>query len=107
VELVKIMLVRETRDLKTAKKLRKKIKQMGVSYDWIPTDDWDSFVAAFAEDDHKTGKEHTVGIEGNNCRLKAQGKAGVSERTCCFSKKLFDHLRAFDIAPFYINYSFV
>jgi IS1 family transposase len=54
------------RDLKTAKKLRKKIKQMGISHDWIATDDWDSFIAAFAGDNHKTGKEHTVGIERNN-----------------------------------------
>jgi IS1 family transposase len=79
---------------------------MGISYEWIATDEWDSFVAAFAEDNHKTGKEHTVGIEGNNCRLKAQGKAGVSEDRL-FSKKLFNPLRAFDMALFYVNYGFV
>ncbi|MDR1863893.1 MAG: IS1 family transposase, partial [Spirochaetaceae bacterium] len=28
-------------------------------------------------------------------------------RTCCFSKKLYNHLKAFDIAFFYINYGFV
>ncbi|MDR1863919.1 MAG: IS1 family transposase, partial [Treponema sp.] len=26
---------------------------------------------------------------------------------CCFSKKLYNHLKAFDIAFFYINYGFV
>jgi IS1 family transposase len=38
------------RDLKTAKKLRKKIQQLGISYDRLATDDWDSFIAVFAED---------------------------------------------------------
>ncbi|MDR2247055.1 MAG: IS1 family transposase, partial [Treponema sp.] len=28
-------------------------------------------------------------------------------RTCCFSKKLFNHLKAFEVAFFYINYGFV
>ncbi|MDR2176534.1 MAG: IS1 family transposase, partial [Treponema sp.] len=28
-------------------------------------------------------------------------------RTCCFSKKLFNHRKAFDMAFFYINYGFV
>ncbi|MDR3327037.1 MAG: IS1 family transposase, partial [Prevotellaceae bacterium] len=27
--------------------------------------------------------------------------------TCCFSKKLFNHFKAFDLAFFYINYGFV
>jgi IS1 family transposase len=94
------------RDLKTAKKLRKKIKQLGISYDWIATDDWDSFIAVFAEDNHKTGKEHTVGIEGNNCRLRHRVRRAF-RRTSCFSKKLFNHLKALEMAFFYINYGFV
>jgi hypothetical protein len=28
-------------------------------------------------------------------------------RTCCFSKKLFKHWKAFNTAFFYINYGFV
>ena len=32
---------------------------------------------------------------------------GLSEKTCCFSKKLFNHFKAFDLAFFYINYGFV
>ncbi|MDR1986262.1 MAG: IS1 family transposase, partial [Treponema sp.] len=28
-------------------------------------------------------------------------------RTCCFSKKLLNHLKAFDLAFFYLNYGFV
>ncbi|MDR2740837.1 MAG: IS1 family transposase, partial [Treponema sp.] len=35
------------RDLKTAKKLRKRIKGLGISYDMVATDDWDSFFSAF------------------------------------------------------------
>jgi IS1 family transposase len=93
----------EKRYLKTAKKLRKKIKQMGISCDRIATDDWDTFIAAFAEDNHKTGKEHTMGIEGNNCRLRHRARRAF-RKTCCFSKKLFNHLKAFNMAFFYINY---
>ncbi|MDR1022034.1 MAG: IS1 family transposase, partial [Prevotellaceae bacterium] len=28
-------------------------------------------------------------------------------KTCCFSKKLFNHLKAFNLAFFYINFGFV
>ncbi|MDR2783900.1 MAG: IS1 family transposase [Treponema sp.] len=92
------------RDLKTAKKLRKRIKRLGISYDRIATDDWDSFLSAFAEDQHEHGKAYTVGIEGNNCRLRIRR---AFRRTCCFSKKLFNHLKAFDMPFFYINYGFI
>jgi IS1 family transposase len=46
-------------DLKTALKVRKRIKRMRISYERITTDNWDSFLSAFAEDNHK----HTVGID--------------------------------------------
>jgi IS1 family transposase len=36
------------RDLKTALKLKKRIKRLGISYDRIATDGWNSFLAAFA-----------------------------------------------------------
>jgi IS1 family transposase len=58
------------RDLKTAKKLRKRIKGLGISYDMVATDDRDSFLSAFEEDNQVAGKEHTAGIERNNCRLR-------------------------------------
>jgi IS1 family transposase len=90
------------RDLKTAKKLRKRIHRLGISYDRIATDDWDSFVSAFAEDKHDTGKQHTIGIEGNNCRIRR-----AFRKTCCFSRKLRNHREAFAMAFFYINYGFV
>jgi IS1 family transposase len=94
------------RDLKTAQKLRKRLKRLGISYDRIATDDWDSFLSAFGEDSHEAGKEHTVGIEGNNCRLRRRARRAF-RRTCCFYKKLFNHLKAFDMAFLCINYGFV
>ncbi|MCP4648669.1 MAG: IS1 family transposase, partial [PVC group bacterium] len=28
-------------------------------------------------------------------------------KTCCFSKKLYNHIKAFDLAFFYINFGYV
>jgi IS1 family transposase len=94
------------RDLKTAKKLRKKIRGLGISYDKVATDDRDSFFSAFGEDKEVVGKEYTVGIEGNNCRMR-QGIRRAFGRRCCFSKKLRNLWKAFDMAFFYINYGFI
>jgi IS1 family transposase len=81
--------------LKTAKKLRKRIQRLGISCDRIATDDGDSFLSAFAEDNHDTGKKHTIGIEGNNCRIRR-----AFWRTCCFSGKLRNHWKAFAMTFF-------
>jgi IS1 family transposase len=94
------------RDLKTAAKLRKRLKQLGVSYDHIACDDWNSFLAAFKEDSLKVGKRHTVGVEGNNCRLRHRVRR-FFRRSCCFSKNIFNHWKAFDMTAFYINYGYV
>jgi IS1 family transposase/transposase-like protein len=94
------------RDIKTAQKLRKRLKRLGISYERIATDNWDSFLSVFREDKHEVGKEHTVGIEGNSCRLRHRIRR-VFRRTYCFSKKLRNHWKAFDMAFFYINYGFV
>jgi len=94
------------RSLKTAKSLRKKLKDMNITYESICTDDWQSFVTAFKDDNHIIGKADTVGIEGNNCRLRHRIRR-VFRKTCCFSKKMLNHIKAFDIAFFYINYGYV
>jgi IS1 family transposase/transposase-like protein len=94
------------RDLKTALKLKKKLLDFGVSYGCIATDDWDSFVATFKGENHIVGKQYTVGIEGNNCRLRHRIRRAF-RKTCCFSKKLLNHLKAFNLAFFYINFGFV
>ena len=94
------------RDLRTAKKLRRRLKRLGITYDHIAIDKWESFVTAFEEDKELVGKEYTGGIEGNNCRLRHRIRR-VFRRTCCFSKKVFNHWKAFSMAFFYINYGFV
>ncbi|MDR0757089.1 MAG: hypothetical protein LBF85_04505 [Tannerella sp.] len=58
------------RDLKTARKLRKKLQASGVSYDRIRTDNRESFIIVFQADNHIIGKKHTAGIEGNNLPVK-------------------------------------
>jgi hypothetical protein len=55
---------------------------------------------------HLAGKEYTGGIEGNNCRLRHRIRR-VFRRTCCLSRKMYNHLKAFDTAFFYINDGFV
>jgi IS1 family transposase len=92
--------------LKTAKALKKKLADSCVSYASIASDDWDSFVSTFKGENHLTGKKHTVGIEGNNCRLKHRIRRAF-RKTCYFSKQLFNHLKAFNLAFFYINFGFV
>jgi IS1 family transposase/transposase-like protein len=94
------------RNLKTARKLREKLSSLGVTFDTVYTDRWDSFIGAFACDKHITGKENTVGIEGNNCRLRHRIRRAF-RKTCCFSKKLYNHLKAFNLAFFYINFGYV
>jgi IS1 family transposase len=82
------------------------MKRLGIPYDRRATDDGNGFLATFAEDCHEVGKEYTVGIAGNKCRLRHRLRRAF-RRTCCFSKKLRNHWKAFDIAFFYINYGFV
>jgi IS1 family transposase len=94
------------RDKKTAEKLKERIKELGISYDLITTDTWGSFLSVYGEGGHVGGKEHTVGIEGNNCRQRHRIRR-VFGRTSCFSKSVFKHLKSFDMAFFYINYGFV
>jgi IS1 family transposase len=86
--------------------LKKKLSDSGVSYGSIATGDRDSFVTAFKDENHLIGKKYTVGMEGNNCRLRHRIRRAF-RKTCCFSKKLFNHFKAFNLAFFYINFGFV
>jgi IS1 family transposase len=38
--------------LKTARKLKQKLLDFGVTYGSIATDEWDSFIATFKDDKH-------------------------------------------------------
>ena len=93
------------RSATTANRLREKLKHLGVSYDRIATDDWDSFIKTFAEDTHDVGNEYTVGIEGNNCRLRHRMRR-IFRKTCYFSKKLLNHFKAFKMTVHYVNFGF-
>ena len=94
------------RNLKTANKLRKRLQRLGIQYKRIVCDDWDSFLTAFKEDELLIGKQYTSGIEGNNCKFRHRIRRAF-RRTCCFSKKLFNHWKAFSMAFFYINFGYV
>lgn len=94
------------RNLKTANALRDKLTELGVIFDTIYTDNWISFIKAFKFDNLIVGKANTVGIEGNNCRLRHRVRRAF-RKTCCFSKKLKNHIKAFDLAFFYINFGYV
>jgi len=94
------------RSAKTANRLREKLKSLGVTYDRIATDDWNSFIKTFAEDAHDVGKEHTVGIEGNNCRLRHRMRR-IFRKTCNFSKKFINHFKAFNMTAHYVNFGYV
>jgi IS1 family transposase len=85
-----------------ANKLRERMQRLGISCDRVAADDWDSFVSAFGEGGHETGKKRTVGIERINCRLRHRIRR-LFCRTCRFSKSLLNHWKAFDMAFFYIN----
>jgi insertion element IS1 protein InsB len=83
------------RNLYTAKKLRNKIKKMGISFDTICMDDWKSFKTAFKDCNCKIGKYWTKGIEGNNCRLRHLIRRAF-RKSCNFSKKMENHIIAFE-----------
>jgi IS1 family transposase len=89
--------------LKTAEKLKKRLKRLGISYDRIACDERGSFLTAFGTEAGLRGKRYTVGIEGNNSRLRRRIRRAF-RKACCFSKKLFNHWEAFSMAFFYINY---
>jgi len=79
------------------------LKSTGIGYEVVYTDNRDSFIAVFQEDNHIVDKEHTKGIEGNNCRLRHRIRCAF-RKTCCFLRNFFNHFKAFDPAFFYINY---
>ena len=94
------------RNLKTAKQLRAKLDELGVDFGYICCDNWDSFLTAFDFDFKKVGKYHTVDIEGNNNRFR-QRLRRVFRKTSCFSKKLANHFKAFELLFHYVNYGWV
>ena len=64
------MLCLGRRNHKTARRLRQKLFDLGISFDVIFSDGLRAFVSAFRGLKHIIGKKNTVGIEGNNCLLR-------------------------------------
>jgi IS1 family transposase len=77
-----------------SQRLEKNLSDSGVNYGSIAPDDWDSFATAFRGENYRTGKKYTVGIEGNNCRLRHRIRR-VFRKTCCFSKIIRERLNVF------------
>ncbi|MDR2926648.1 MAG: hypothetical protein LBV41_00340 [Cytophagaceae bacterium] len=50
----------DKRNLKTARLLRKKLSELGITFTRIYTDDWKSFCTAFKAGNHVIGKKNTV-----------------------------------------------
>ncbi|MFH4138874.1 IS1-like element ISPa14 family transposase, partial [Acinetobacter baumannii] len=94
------------RDLATVQRLKAKLKQLGIHYTRIASDHWDSFITAFKNCKQSIGKFFTVGIEGNNCKIRHRIRRGF-RRSCNFSKKIENHFKAFDLTFFYINNGFI
>lgn len=96
----------DKRDLATVQRLKEKWKQLGIHHTRISSDQWDSFITAFKDCQQSIGKFFTVGIEGNNCKIRHRIKR-CFRRSCNFSKKLKNHFKAFDLTFFYINNGFI
>jgi len=73
-----------------------KVEVMGIGYDIIYMDKWDSFLSVFQYDNHIVGIENTKSIEGNNCCLRYLIRWAF-RKICCFLKHF-----TFDLAFFYI-----
>ena len=100
------------RNLKTARELRAKLDALGIDFGYICCDNWDSFLTAFDFDFKQVGKRYTVDIEGNNSRFRQRLRQRlrlrrVFRKTCCFSKKLENHFKAFNLLFYYVNYGWV
>ena len=94
------------RNLTTAKQLRAKLEELSVDFGYVCCDNWDSFLTAFDFDFKKVGKYYTVDIEGNNNLFRHRMRRAF-RKTCCFSKKLTNHFKAFDLLFHYVNYGWV
>lgn len=91
------------RNLTTAKQLRVKLNAKGMNFGYVCCDNWDIFLTAFDFDFKKVGKRHKIDIEGNNSCFR-QRLRRVFRKTCCFSIKLTNHVKACDLIFHYVNY---
>ncbi|MBC6401930.1 MAG: IS1 family transposase, partial [Ekhidna sp.] len=94
------------RNEKTVRAFWCKIKALGIKWGCLLIDNWKSFKRVFRVTNHLMGKAGIKGIEGNNCRLRHRIRRAF-RRTCYFSKKMENHIKAFEFAFYYINYGHI
>ena len=58
------------RNIATVKELKARLNAIKVTYGNIAMDKWQSFVEIFGSEKSNPGKKYTMGIEGNNYRLR-------------------------------------
>lgn len=74
------------RNKKTAQKLRDKLKDLGVSYDEICTDNWEVFVVVSQVDTHKIGKKHQHSNKGKQHTFETSYSPSCSENLLFFKE---------------------
>jgi len=57
-------------DIAIVQRLKEKLKQLGIHYTRISSNQWDSFITTFKDCQQSIGKFFTIGIEGNNCKIR-------------------------------------
>ena len=58
------------RAIAIVQRLKEKLKQLSIHYTRISSNQWDSFITAFKDWQQSIGKLFTIGIEGNNCKIR-------------------------------------
>jgi IS1 family transposase/DNA-directed RNA polymerase subunit RPC12/RpoP len=90
------------RNSATVRKLHAKLKALNVEIEEYCTDTWVSFIEVFKNETHRIGKKYTKPIEGINCLFRHRVSRLV-RKTCCFSKKLKNHIKSIEIVIAGIN----
>ena len=92
------------RSKKTVDKLVKQLKVWQVKIAYVAMDQWLALEKAFAGFKCLIGKQYTKAIEGNNTAIRHKCRR-LFRRSCCFSKKLDNHLKALQLCFNHINES--
>ena len=90
------------RNTKTVQKLWNKLQELGVKVNTVKSDNWKAFKHVFTNVNHLVSKYFTKAIEGNNCLLRTRMRR-LFRRTCNFSKKISNHIKALELAIYNIN----
>lgn len=82
--------------------LKAELRRLGVSFCRIASDHWESFAKAFSDCEHIKGKAFTIGIEGNNCRLRHRAARAWCGVLVAFQSAEY-HKKVFDLIFHYVN----